>query len=249
MMSISKPILLIFSLLLTVFAAACSSSPPPITSETGLGSPITPTAVSRGDLDDSPLMDKEMSDSRSSTALGEFMSHLSSAERACVIQDGNIQQITAVISDPLSISQEELATAITCLGEDSLTALYLSGIVPDLGLLTEEATACVYDGLQSEKFDMRGLMIGGVSGEDGMKYAAATSLVLIYCSGDADRAAMKYSLGIPPDEMQLMDCVVDSYDGPRDLVDTTSERLLASITKCEAVGIVGDTEMPSLPGR
>ena len=252
-------VLMMFLMLFTVAMVACSSESEPILSEDVVitidpTAPLDPTATTTTMLPTftpeptsnptATLMPTDVPDPMGETMgnsdnpppaeLQAFLSRLSDVERICVLQDGNIQQITAKMVDPLSVSQEESATALACLGADSLTALYLSVAIPADSemLIREESTACIYDGLQSEEFDMPGLMTGGVSEEEAAKHVMATSLVLIYCSDDDTRAAMKFSLGVPPDEMRLMDCVVDSYDSSRELVGTDYEQLLMVMAAC-----------------
>ena len=162
----------------------------------------TPQPAATGEI---TLIDKENPQA--------FLAALPTAEQSCLSAYPNPMR---VITLKEIASPHEAAQMLACLSDDTLLRISLGRIIPDIGPLSRESSACVRAGFSM--FDLRMEMLDRLEGEmshQGSHISWAADFLLPLCLNDAERqAAFPYghsTLGMTLAEWQ---CVMDKLSGP-----------------------------------
>ncbi len=143
-----------------------------------------------------------------------FMSELSGAERACLPENFDSQQLMGLLSTPELAPSEEAAELIQCLGDETLLRLFLIGLIGQTGPLTEETSTCVRSGFAD--FDIRAVMLAGVVKSDeqaAMRGSMAAFLLTLSCLNEEEWQAVGPSLDMGPDERESLQCLINELGG------------------------------------
>ena len=140
----------------------------------------------------------------------DFISELSDAERACLPQNSDPQQLMALLSTPELASSEETAELIQCLGDETLLRLFLAGLIGQTGPLTEETSKCVRSGFAD--FDVRAVRPAGVV-ESAMVGDIAAFLLTLSCLNEEEWQAVGPSLEMGPEDRESLQCLINELGG------------------------------------
>ena len=131
---------------------------------------------------------------------------LSDDEIACLSGAGFSPEMLQDPSALDSATTERQAQFVACLEDQTITNLFLSGLVGDPGQLSAETSACIRTGMAG--IDLRGMMtdeqaatVGGLS----------AMFQAIFCLSDDELLAAWPILGMTPDDLI---CVMEELGGP-----------------------------------
>ena len=139
-----------------------------------------------------------------------FMSELSDAERACLAENFESQQIIALLSIPELAPSEEAVELIQCLGDETLLRFFLTGLIGQTGPLAEETSKCVRSGFAD--FDIRAVRPAGVV-QSAMVEDIAAFLLTLSCLNEEEWQAVDPSLEMGPDDRESLQCLINELGG------------------------------------
>ena len=147
-----------------------------------------------------------------------FMSELSASEQNCLSENSGPQRLMALLSAPELASPEETAELIQCLEDETLLRLFLTGLIGQSGPLSAETSTCVRSGFAD--FDFRAVMLAGVVESDeeaAMVGSMAAFLLTLSCLNEEEWQAAGPSLGMGPDDLESLQCVMNELGGAEGL--------------------------------
>ena len=131
---------------------------------------------------------------------------LSAGEIACL---GGLGISPEMLQDPSamdSATPEQQAQVVGCFNDETLTDLFVSGLVGDPSQLSAETSACIQSGM--EGIDLRGLM---TDEQAAMVGGLSAMFLTIFCLSDDELLAAWPILGMTPDDLI---CVMEELGGP-----------------------------------
>ena len=93
-----------------------------------------------------------------------FLAGLSETERSCVSENSDPGALMALLGAPELASPDEAEQLIQCLEDETLMRLFLTGLIGQVGTLSEETSACIRGGFSG--FDLRSMMLTSATGGD-----------------------------------------------------------------------------------
>ena len=155
-----------------------------------------------------------------------FRATFPAAEQACLSEYPDPMDVLASLAlAPLpgeADSPESAAELIACLGHDTLLRVFLSGLISDIGTLSQESSDCARAGFSS--IDLRSaLLAGGVDGRSEPDVAALmwAGFLMPLCLNDAERqAAFPYGGSFTGGALDGWQCLMDKLGGPAGLRST-----------------------------
>ena len=151
-------------------------------------------------------------------AIAAELAKLSESELACLSGTGGTDGLLHVFASPELATRDEQAQLIGCLEDETLARQFLTGLIGDPGLLSEETSTCIRTGM--EAVDLRSVMLAGIGGDPGAATAGSMSslFLTVSCLNEEEFAAAGPSLGMSPEERESLQCVMGTLGGPEGLV-------------------------------
>ena len=144
-----------------------------------------------------------------------FLSELSSAEQSCVSENVAPDRMQALLSSPDLVTPEENAALVQCLEDETITRLFLTGLIGGIGPLSDDTSACIRTGFSA--LDIRSTMLAaaGDAGEEAaMMGSMAAFLLTLSCLNEEEWQTAAPSLGMNPDDRKGLECVMQELGGP-----------------------------------
>ena len=144
-----------------------------------------------------------------------FLSELSSAEQSCVSESVSPDRMQALLASPDLATPEEGAALLQCLEDETVTRMFLTGIIGGIGPLSEDTSACIRSGFAA--LDIRSTMLaaaGGAGEEAAMMGSMAAFFLALSCLSEDEWQIAAPSLGMNPDDRKGLECVMNELGGP-----------------------------------
>ena len=147
---------------------------------------------------------------------------LSADEIACLSGAGISPEMLQDPSVMDSATPEQQEQVLGCFNDQTVTNLFLSGLVGDPSQLSPETSACIHNGMAG--IDLRGAM--GALGEDdsqtAMVGAMSAMLLTTSCLNDEELMAAGSTLGMTPEDRDSVLCVMEQVGGPDGMAEILS---------------------------
>ena len=155
-------------------------------------------------------------------AVASVLAGLSAGEISCLAGAGVTPEMLQDPSALDSATPEQQAQVLGCFNDETLTNLFLSGLVGDPNQLTPETSACIHTGM--EGIDLRGVMMADSSGDEqaAMVGGMSAMFLTVSCLSDEELAAAWPTLGMTPEDRDGMLCVMQELGGPEGLAEILS---------------------------
>ena len=144
-----------------------------------------------------------------------FLSELSSAEQSCISESVAPDRMQALLTSPGLATPEEGAALLQCLEDETITRLFLTGLIGGIGPLSDDTSACIRTGF--EGLDIRSTMLattGGAGEEAAMMGSMAAFFLTLSCLSEEEWQTAAPSLGMNPDDRKGLECVMNELGGP-----------------------------------
>ncbi len=194
------------ALSLLVLLPACSGStqsPEPTTSAPA-ATPTPPPAPAEGVL--SPL---------SLTDPSAFLSEVSSTEVACILENIDPDRLSLFLTAPDLATDEEAASLIGCMEDETLLRFFLSAILQATGPLSAESSGCVREVFAG--VDLAAPMIASVSDPEAGAGLMAGFFSTLVCLNEAEFQAAGPALELGNIDQQGVQCLFDELGGAEGL--------------------------------
>ena len=144
-------------------------------------------------------------------------SELSDSEVACISEVAGTDGLLQFFAAPELASPEEQTHFLSCLEDDTVTRMFLTGLIDAAAPLSEETSTCIRSGM--EILDLRSVMLAGVGGDAGAAMAGSMSafLLTLTCLNEREWEAAAPSLGVSPEDREGMQCLLEAVGGPEGL--------------------------------
>ena len=138
---------------------------------------------------------------------------LSDAEFACLAGTGITPEM---LQDPAALDSatpEQQAQVLGCFEDETVTNLFLAGLVGDPSQLSPETSACIQAGIAG--IDLRGVMAASSAGDDQAALVGGMSAMFlsISCLNDEELMAAGPTLGMTPEDRDGVLCVMEQVGG------------------------------------
>ena len=109
---------------------------------------------------------------------------------------------------------------LNCMEDDTVTRMFLSGLVGDTGPLSVETSACIRAGMQG--LDLRSILLSGVAGDEqgSMMGGMSAFFLTISCLNEEEFEHAAPALDMNPDDHESLQCVLQELGGPEGLAQT-----------------------------
>ena len=147
------------------------------------------------------------------------LSRLSKPEISCLEQAAGPGRLHEILRDVRVPVPEDEAWIVACLGDETLTGVFLAMLLGDPGPLSQETSACLRTGL--EWVDLRELMTEGIRGREQDDRAGAIFLSGYFtaaaCLNQEEWDATAADLGLNPGDQETFQCFLEALGGPEAL--------------------------------
>ena len=139
---------------------------------------------------------------------------LSTVELTCLALTADLDRLLQVFASPELASPEEQTKLLNCLEDDTVTRLFLTGLIGGAGPLSAESSACIRTGMAG--VDLRSVMVAGTMGDEGTAMAGSMSafLLTVGCLNEAEWSAAAPALDMNPSDRESLQCVMTAMGGP-----------------------------------
>ena len=152
-------------------------------------------------------------------ALASVLAGLSADELGCLAGAGISPEMLQDPSAVDSATPEQQAQVMGCFNDETLTNLFLSGLVGDPSQLSPETSACIHSAM--EDIDLRGVMMAGPSGDDQAMVGGMSAVFLtVSCMSDEELEAAGPTLGMTPEDRDGLECLMNELGGPEGMAET-----------------------------
>ena len=144
-----------------------------------------------------------------------FLAELSRAEQACVSENVAPDRLQALLASPDLATPEEGAALVQCLEDETLTRLFLTGLIGGMGPLSDDTSACIRSGFAG--LDLRSTMTattGGAGEAAGMMGSMAAFFLTLSCLSEEEWQTAAPYIGMNPDDRKGLECVMNELGGP-----------------------------------
>ena len=144
-----------------------------------------------------------------------FLAELSSSEQSCVSESVAPDRMQALLTSPDLANPEEGAALLQCLEDETITRLFLTGLIGGIGPLSADTSACIRTGF--EELDIRATMLattGGAGEEAAMMGGMAAFFLTLSCLSEEEWQTAAPSLDMNPDDRKGLECVMNELGGP-----------------------------------
>ena len=149
-------------------------------------------------------------------------SELSDSELACLAGTADIDRLLQIFAAPDLAAPEERTQLITCLEDETLLRIFLTGFIGESGPLTLETSECVRTGF--EGIDLRSVMLAGTGGdeESAMAGSMAAFTMTLACLSEEEWLAIAPAMGMDPSERDSLLCITEELGGPEGMAQALS---------------------------
>ena len=152
-----------------------------------------------------------------------FLSTLPAAEQTCLTENSDPMRAITLAGLPGATiaSPQAMAELIDCLGDDTLMRIFLSGMLVDVGPLSQDSSACIRAGFAN--LDLRPVIMAGDfaagPGYDLLEQAALFGslrphLLALSCLSEAEWVAGLTYFAMPENHREILQCVRETVGGP-----------------------------------
>ena len=147
-------------------------------------------------------------------------SQLSNQELACLAGVADVAKLLTIFNDPGMATAEEQVELVNCLEDETLTRMFLSGLIQDTGGLSIETSACVRTGFS--EIDLRSVMLAGLHGDAGtaMSGSMAALFLTLACLNEEEWNAATPAMDMAPEDREGMQCLLAEMGGPEGMAAT-----------------------------
>ena len=144
-------------------------------------------------------------------------SEFSDSELACFAGVAEIEVLLSIFTSPEFATPEQQTQLINCMSDETVTRLFLTGVLVNTGALSVESSMCIRLGM--EGVDLRSVMLAGAVGneEAAMIGGMGAFTLALSCLNDEEWDAAAPALGIPPEQRESQLCALDKLGGPEGL--------------------------------
>ena len=176
-------------------------------------------------------------------------SELSDSELACISEVAGTDDLLQFFAGPELASPEEQTHFLNCLEDDTVTRMFLTGLIDDASPLSEETSMCIRSGM--EILDLRSVMLAGVGGDPGAAMTGSMSafLLTLTCLNDTEWEAAAPSVGVSPEDREGMQCLLEAVGGPEGLAKAMQPENEAARTALMDAEMGCTPSMDSEPSR
>ena len=197
-----------------------TSAPLPTETPTTAPSPRpveTPTAASGPTATTAPPQDQSSAGRLTPLVLDDpeaVASQLSNQELACLAGVADIERLLTIFNNPGMATVEEQTKLIGCLQDETLTRMFLTGLIQDTGSLSTETSACVRTGFR--EIDLRSVMLAGLQGDPqtAMAGSMAALFLTMACLNQEEWDAAAPAMDMALDDRKGMQCLLAEMGGP-----------------------------------
>ena len=166
-------------------------------------------------------------------------SELSESELVCLAGVAEIGRLMEIFAAPEQASAEEQTELLRCLEDETLLRIFLTEIMESSGPLSVETSKCIRTGM--EGVDLSTAMLSGTAGdEEAAMVGGMSALVLtLMCLNEDEWEGAAAGLGVPTQERENLQCVLDELGGPEGFAKTLGAgdegsfaALFGAIMKC-----------------
>ena len=190
-------------------AALPTNTLAPEGTEAPLRTTSEPKTLSPGDV----ITPLDLSDSEAA------LSRLSKPEISCLEQVAGPGRLDEILRDVRVPVPEDEAWIVACLGDETLTGVFLAMLLWDSGPLSQETSACLRT--EFEWVDLRELMTEDTRGQEQDDRAGATFFsgyfTAIACLNQGEWDAAAAALGLAPGDQESIQCFLEAVGGPEAL--------------------------------
>ena len=174
---------------------------------------------------------------------------LSHSELACTSEAAMTDDVLQFFARPELASPEEQTRFLNCLEDDTVTRMFLTGLIDDASPLSEETSTCIRSGM--EILDLRSVMLAGVGGNAGAGLAGSMTafFLTLTCLNEREWEAAAPSLGVSPEDREGMKCLLEAVGGPEGLAEAMQPENEADISALMDPEMGCRLPMDSEPGR
>ena len=149
-------------------------------------------------------------------------SELSDSELACLAGTADIDRLLQIFAAPDLAAPEERTQLITCLEDETLLRIFLTGFIGESGPLTLETSECLRTGF--EGIDLRSVMLAGTEGdeESAMAGSMAAFTMTLACLSEEEWLAIAPAMGMDPSERDSLLCITEELGGPEGMAQALS---------------------------
>ncbi len=145
---------------------------------------------------------------------------LSDSELACLAGSADVTRLLSLFESPELASPEEQMLLLNCLEDETVTRMFLSGLLGDLGPLSVDTSACINAGM--EGMDPRSIMLSGIAGDEQGSMTASMSafFLTISCLNEQEYEMAAPALGMNPGDRESLQCIMQELGGPEGMAQT-----------------------------
>ena len=144
---------------------------------------------------------------------------LSDSELACLAASADISRLLSLFESPELASPEEQTQLLNCLEDETVTRMFISGLIGDVGPLSVETSACINTGMKG--LDIRSVMLSGVAGDEqgAMMGSMSAFFLTISCLNEEEYEKAAPALGMNPGYRESLQCVMQELGGPEGMAE------------------------------
>ena len=163
---------------------------------------------------------------------GAALSELSDTELACI-----------------GDNPERQTRFFGCLEDETVARIFLAGLVPGPGPLSQETSDCVRAAFAV--IDPRAVMTAGIEGDPGRAMAGSMAAlsVTVACLNDQEWEETAPQVGMGPDEREGMQCLLAQLGGPGQMAEAMKAAQEGEFAELASAGAECGLEMGTPPGQ
>ena len=149
-------------------------------------------------------------------------SELSGPELACLAGTADTGSLLRLFADPDLATPEEVTQLVTCLEDETLLRIFLTGFIGEAKPLSLETSDCVRTGF--EGIDLRSVMLAGSGGDEeaAMAGSMAAFITTLACLSEEEWLAIAPAMGMDPSERDSLICLNEELGGPEGMAQALS---------------------------
>ena len=237
--------------ILSALLACSSSDPTPSPARaTATGEPTAtqqPTALPTATAEPTQASPEEPSETPTAGAIPG--TGFSQDELDCIGEDAARIAGSVTGRGPVQATDEEKHRLMSCLGDDTIAAMFMASIVPSADTLSEETTACTRTAFE---YIDPGAAMGASAGDDvlaGMAAGMTMLMVTAYCMNDEEFDQNAHLLNLTDEVRAQVHCVAAELGGAKELAEamTTAQRgnPTAMVAATETCGVENEDPEPT----
>ena len=161
----------------------------------------------------------------------QLATQLSQDELACINQTVSLEELHRTLINPHAITHEEQTTLAQCLEDDTVTRVFLTGLIADTPPLSAKTSRCIRTGL--EDLDLRSIMFSHTVQDDGTASASAVAsfTTVITCMNDQEWNRVAPRMGMEPEERETLICITEAMGGLQGMAQAFNEEEKATMVR------------------